>query len=84
MPLYFFDVDDGAHRFDDRSGIVLNKLADVADEAESLLRLLGYQQVNNLETGILKTTVRDQLGDIIYHGTITTGKGPMMFFGRKP
>ncbi len=83
MPRYYFDVSDARTKFDDASGIVLEKLEDVSTEAESLLRLLAFEQMNNPVAKVLKTLVRNDDGRNVYRGTIVAGRGRMLFTGRR-
>ncbi len=79
--MFYFDVYDGTHEFTDAFGIALESLEDVPKEAESLLRLLAYEQKFNPVPKVLKTLVRNEEGHNIYRGTIVTGKGTILFSG---
>ena len=79
MSVYFFDVDDGVHRFDDRAGINLARIEDVPQEAESLLRLLAFEHVQNEKVALFKAVVRNVDGKRVYRATIIAGQGRLVF-----
>ncbi len=81
MHLYFFDVHDGGQKFEDQSGISLKGIEEVPAEAESLLRLLAYEHINDAKPVVLKAAVRDAGGQRIFRATIVAGYGGIIFTG---
>ena len=70
MPRYFFDTDDGEHQVRDDTGIDLASIDDIPSTARDLLLDLGYAQILSGKNRVIKATVRDVRGVILYRGSV--------------
>ncbi len=75
MPLYFFETYDGDFTHNDTEGLELSSRKEARREALAAMLDMARDNIPDNDSRILRSTVRNIVGNIVYETTMTISGG---------